>query len=460
MRPNTTFRAALLCGPLLSSVGFAAEAEVNLWTGEGVTVGRIFAPEVSFVTALGGSTAEDGELAVGHHDPDRDGITLQNVEFSLAANLGTNIALIGYYVGKVDLDDHWDDEFEEYYLRWRGLPLDAQLRAGRLYTKFGFQNPLHPHDFIFVDQYLVNGRLLGDDSATVHGAELSVPLLRSLPSAWTDRLTVSYGEVPSVDEHHTHGHTEEEEALFDGESAAFARRLATVDYSVTFSPSKTSEHQFGVSAAWGRNGFDRQTQVYGLHWQSLWRFGQATDGKRVCTDHDHAGHDHSAHSHHDHETGEGGAFLRWRTEVMVRRFGAVGSGHDDHAEHEAHEEHEAEARELNEEEEHHDEEEEEAPPRALRRTLTDAGFSTALTYGFPNGRVQAHLRGDYMSGVAEAGLSERWRISPAVSWRPSEKLPISFVLQYNYDRSPSFGEEHSVWAQFRLSWGESGAHQH
>ena len=74
--------------------------------------------------------------------------------------------------------------------------------------------------------------------------------------------------------------------------------------------------------------------------------------------------------------------------------------------------------------------------------------------------MQAHLRGEYVSGVAEAGLPERWRVSPALSWRPSAELPFHFKLQYNYDHSPAFGDEHSVWAQFSLTWGDCCAHEH
>jgi hypothetical protein len=64
-----------------------------------------------------------------------------------------------------------------------------------------------------------------------------------------------------------------------------------------------------------------------------------------------------------------------------------------------------------------------------------------------------------VSGVAQAGLSERWRISPGIMWHPSTKLPIRCKLQYNYDHSPGLGDEHSVWAQFNLKWGEACLHE-
>ena len=65
-----------------------------------------------------------------------------------------------------------------------------------------------------------------------------------------------------------------------------------------------------------------------------------------------------------------------------------------------------------------------------------------------------------MSGVAEADLPERWRISPALSWHPTERLPFHLKLQYNADFFPATGNEHSVWMQFSLTWGDAHAHAH
>jgi hypothetical protein len=96
--------------------------------------------------------------------------------------------------------------------------------------------------------------------------------------------------------------------------------------------------------------------------------------------------------------------------------------------------------------------------KPVRDEFMDMGVYSTVSYGFPSGALQAHLRAEYVSGVSEAGLGERYRISPALAWRPSERLPIHFKLQYNYDHSPSFGSEHSVWAQFNLSWGDCCAH--
>src|SRR5687767_2669682 len=66
----------------------AIEREVNWLTGEGVSLGGILLPHVHFRAAYGGSSGDQGSLAVSHHDPNRDGWTVQGFEFgaSLRAN--------------------------------------------------------------------------------------------------------------------------------------------------------------------------------------------------------------------------------------------------------------------------------------------------------------------------------------------------------------------------------------
>ena len=59
-----------------------------------------------------------------------------------------------------------------------------------------------------------------------------------------------------------------------------------------------------------------------------------------------------------------------------------------------------------------------------------------------------------VSGSDAAGLDERWRTSPAITWRPSKKLPVLFKLPYNCAHSPQFDDEHSIRAQFSLPWGD------
>jgi hypothetical protein len=378
--------------------------EVSLLTGEGISLGRVFFPEVNFQTAFGTTTAGDPtSLAVGHHDPDRKGFTHQNIEFSLGAQFTPKIFAFATYATKIDLDEHWADEFEEYYAVFSGLPPDVALKGGRFYTRFGYQNSLHPHEFTYIDQYLMSGRVTGDDSLTIYGGEISVPILRSMPKGWRDRLTVSLGAVP-IPEAEDPAVMAGMNPVFDTEGALFHTWAVTADYTITRATTASSVWEAGASFVAGGNRYGRHTQVYGVHFD-LSRGADAAEKKcGQCNT---------------------GASLRWRTELAVRHFGAVG---DDDG-------------------------------KPVRDTFTDFGAHSTVTYGFPGGAVEASLRGEYVTGVAEAGLPERRRISPAISWRPSAKVPVRFKVQYNYDHSPAFGEEHSVWAQFNFKWGEACLHE-
>ena len=380
--------------------GESADADsstVNLLTGEGVSVGGVLFPSVSFQSAFGTSTADPGELLSGHHDPDREGFTVQNVEFSLTAKLSERLSLFGTYAAKIDLDDRWQGSFEEYYATLSGLPLGATFKGGRFLPHFGFHNQNHPHDFTMLDQHIASGRILGDDGIRLYGGEIYLPVLRSLSTGWEDQLVFAFGKTP-VAEEEEHGH---EKLAFEAEGGLFNDWAATAHYGLTFAATSNTLHTFGAFGAWGDNRSGLSTQIYGTGYEYLWR----AEG--------------SLRQPH-HEQSE---FVKWRTEAFTRCFGAVSA---------------AEA----------------------RRDFTDFAAYSVLTYGVAGGKWQAHLRGEYASGIADAGLPERWRVSPAVTWIPPQSLSLNWKLQYNYDHSPSFGDEHSVWLQFNLHWGAGCAHAH
>ena len=96
-----------------------------------------------------------------------------------------------------------------------------------------------------------------------------------------------------------------------------------------------------------------------------------------------------------------------------------------------------------------------------------------LLYGFRKGWV-AGVRVDYVTGETgdyeKLGLTmdgeplgrdplrnERWRLSPNLTWYPSEFSKIR--LQYNYDDRRDIGCDHSVWLQFEFLLGAHAAHK-
>ena len=89
-------------------------------------------------------------------------------------------------------------------------------------------------------------------------------------------------------------------------------------------------------------------------------------------------------------------------------------------------------------------------------SLSEWGLSSSLIYGLPTASVgifESGLRFDYVQGIDEADLEKRWRLSPALTWYPSESRTISLRLQYNLDHTETEGVSHGVWGQVGINWG-------
>jgi hypothetical protein len=371
--------------------------EVNWLTGENVSLGGVLFPHVHFDAIFGDSTADPTTLVVGHHDPDREGWTISNVEFGASLRAGEYFEAFGTYAAKIDLDDRWQGEFEEWFGKLKNLPGGIELRGGQYYNRFGIQNTFHPHGFDWTDQYLVNGRFLGEDALTTIGGEITW----TLPVSWTSHLNVSVGVPPKLEEEE---HAEPEvEPEFEAEGAAFDDVITAVNWTNLYNYNDFHQFRAGLSGAWGDNLWGKTTQIYGAHFEYQWR-----------------------------ENGfeAGGSYFRWRTEAMLRNFDAI-SGH------------------LPGEEEEDGEEHEEKPHDG---SLDEFGIYTSLLYGLDNG-LEVGLRGEYVSGIAAAGLDERFRISPGVTYYVNRARTVKLRVQYNYDHSNDVGDEHSVWAQVGFAWG-------
>ena len=382
-----------------------APSGANWATGNGVSLGGVLFPHIHFQSVYGTTSSSLGhELGAGHHDPVNDGWTVQGFELGLSGrwseHFETFVAWHGYWENEAPND--FDHEFEEYYVKLKNLPGGLELRGGRFLNRIGLHNATHLHGWDWVDNYLVNGRFLGDDGQYTRGGELTW----QLPVKWTSALSFSAGQARAE----AHEHEEEEEhgdALFEGEAAAFDGTLYTVNWTNLWEINDFHSIHAGLSLAWGENTWDRQSRVLGAHIEYAWRQNGASPG---------------------------GNYLRWRNEVMVRDVNAFAEHH-----------HEEE-----EEEEEHEEEEE-----PVAGSFDEWGFYSSLVYGIdlPRGVLEAGLRADWVEGVDTASLPSRTRLSPALTWFLNDTRNAYLRLQYNRDHIEDHGSEDSVWLGVGLNWG-------
>ncbi|HYF36405.1 MAG TPA: hypothetical protein VD994_14010 [Prosthecobacter sp.] len=246
--------------------GMAPGTEPDWVTGMGLSLGGIIFPHVHVDSVYGTATRDQEELRVGHHDPvRRDGITVQNLEFSISGRINEYHEFFITYAGPIGEGDSFDGIVEEWFWKFKNLPGNVELRAGRVYNRFGIQNTYHPHGFDWVDQYLVNGRILGDDSLTTIGAELSW----RAPLPWTSQFDVALGVAPEHEAHDHGGFT----GQYSAEESHFAvnRVLGVANWTNVYNYNDFHQFRAGLSGAWGENHSGYQTSIYGAHFEYQWR---------------------------------------------------------------------------------------------------------------------------------------------------------------------------------------------
>ncbi len=367
--------------------------------------------------AAGGSTASDieGGTQLGGHDPNQRGFTVQNVELTLSG------AVDPYFRGQANVVLQIDSvgesflELEEMYAETTSLPGNLQLKAGQYFTEFGRLNPQHPHSWAFADQPLVNGRLLGLDGMRNVGTRLSWLAPTPFYSELFFGVQNSQGGT-AASFRSDHGGAGYLGRIHDASRVkSGGDMLYSARYVASFDVTDTQTLLAGASAAFGPNGSgaDTDTQIYGVDLYWKWKPENA-----------HAGF----------------PFVSWQTEAMLRKYQAGVSTTVDLTG-------------------------DTVADFVPRETVTDWGAYSQLLWGFKSGWV-AGLRGDFVTGDKAAyeklygddlSRATRWRISPNLTWYPTEFSKIR--LQYNYDDRDGIGEGHSVWLQFEFFMGAHAAHK-
>lgn len=376
---------------------------------------RLIDVSMDTLLAAGWSSATDPQieqLEGGGHDPQQRGFTLQQAEVSFSG------AVDPYLTGEAHISAFPDGiELEEAYMTTTSLPYDLQVQAGYFLTDFGIINPLHPHAWDWIDQPIVNTRMFGGDGLRSPGVR--VGWLAPLP--W-------YSEVDAGIQNANGGFT----TSFDSDQPVGGR--PDVDQNVTglgdllylarlrnsWDITSTINAQLGFSGLYGPNSTAGETFLYGTDLKVRWR---PVDNFR------------------------GWPFLIWQTEAMMRDYTANAYIA--------------------------------APPPDTNPSfpndlpgsiLRDAGVYTQALYGFTygwatglrfeyaDGRGDSVENGELVSHNEDSLRDNRFRISPLLSWQPTEFS--RFRLQFNYDNTKFLPEKdaYSVWFGAEILYGKHPTH--
>ena len=366
--------------------------------------------------AVGGSTAGDiGALQLGGHDPNQRGFTVQGAELNLQGAVDPYFRANANVAFLVDNGGATGVELEEAWLETVSLPYNLQIRAGQYLTDFGRLNTQHPHSWGFVDAPIVSGRLLGEDGLRNPGARLSWLAPTPFYSELFFGVQNSQGGTA-----HSFRSDNGGELFFDRTDTArgvkgFSDMLYSARYAASFEVTENQTLLGGLSAVFGPNGSgaDTDTQIYGADVYWKWKSPNAHGGF---------------------------PFVSWQTEALLRRYQAGASTSVDLTG-------------------------DGVPDYVSRETVTDWGAYSQVLWGFKPGWV-AGLRGDFVTGNQaeyeklygpDLARATRWRISPNLTWYPSEFSKIR--LQYNYDDRDRIGVDHSIWLQFEFLLGAHAAHK-
>lgn len=342
---------------------------------------------------------EIGQLQGGAHDPKKRGFTVQNIEMSLLGAVDPYLMGEAHLVYQLTPEGESILEVEETFLTTTALPAGLQIKAGHFFIEFGRLNARHPHAWDFVDQPIVNTRMFGSDGLRAPGFHLSwlapLPWYAEFKAGVHNANGETVSSFLSAPEDRFASHPLSERGVDSIADLLYSFRwLNSVDLGA-----KTVN--LGVSALSGPNatGKDTRTQILGgdlyLKWKPLRNY-------------------------------RGWPFAALQAEAMFRRYEAGAS----------------------------------AGNGLPSEVLHDWGVYAEGMWGFAPRWVAALRveRADGDGGNRDDPMRDRrFRLSPALTWYPSEFSKLRF--QYNYDRADHLDRpEAAFWTQFEFMLGTHPAH--
>src|SRR2546426_776713 len=386
----------------------ALEAQVQQQRAASRGILAPFNPKISLNGLFSAAMfSKKDNLNFGDHDPNVQGFKLQNGELHLQGTVDPYFQMDSNIVLTIDKGDT-KVELEELYGTSLALPANLQVVAGQFFTRFGRQNPQHPHQWDFADQPVILNRIFGPDGLRSPGLQLSwlapTPFfLEFKASAQQAQGDIATSFLSSKDQT-VRGYTLVDRPVQKIGDLIYMPRVVT-----SFEPTDELTAAMGASTLFGPNasGPNNRTIVYGADLYVKW--------KPV---------NHS----------QGFPFVAWQTEFLFRDYDA-GPG---------------------------------TTPVIPASRLKDYGLYSQLTYGFVY-RWVAGFRVDYANSAGGAAAvpflttlaqrdlaGERWRLSPNITFYPSEFS--KFRLQYNFDVAACRGREasHGVFLQAVFNMCEHG----
>lgn len=210
------------------------------------------------ISAIGDFRAFSGNYV------DADGVqTARNGILNMRFN-ELELAFTGYLNPYARADvyvaNHGDGfEIEEAYGSiLRGLPLNAQLKAGRYLVDFGKLNSYHPHAFPFVDRPIAHRMMFGFDGFADEGVNLSF----LLPTGFYSKLSLNAlrGKLFEPD-----AHAHEAEAHVDDPAAKVAHEEGLVEGRNSEDPIFTGRLSFFIPIGQNGNLEFGGSGLYGLY---------------------------------------------------------------------------------------------------------------------------------------------------------------------------------------------------
>lgn len=349
------------------------------------------------VGSLGRTTAGDAyedTLASAHTDPAHEGLAFGGAE--LFGRMGRDLA-----DGRVEVaaafhvhrhpGETTESELEELHAEWaRGA---WKFRAGIFQAPLGLTNTLHAHAWTFANAPLFHGRFLGEDGLRNPGVQASWEAEPGR-SLWTLAVQRATGDTAFS---FRSGHEAEDYLGRLQDAGLGSGPLVTLRNERAYRLGEGASLASGVSVAAGDNGTGGATWIGA--WDLEWR----------------------------RETGPG-RWLALESEILCRDYKAL-AGADSLG----------------------------APVDADR--LQDLAVALSATAGLGEGwtaglraeRAVPLDRGAYEVAGRDEDREARTRLSPLLSWKPAEGLLLR--LQYDHDRSPTFGTEDSVWLTVQWTLG-------